>query len=108
MNTELTISQKDVENRIFTIRGMHVMLDSDLAVMYQTETKFINRAVKRNPDRFPENFMFQLSTDEWEMLRFQFGTSGSYGGRRYLPVIPKLVVEGIAKLNKGKVVEIYE
>jgi hypothetical protein len=97
MSTELTISQKDVENRIFTLRGMHVMLDSDLAVMYQTETKFINRAVKRNPDRFPENFMFQLSTDEWERLRFQFGTSGSYGGRRYLPFV--FTEQGVAMLS---------
>jgi hypothetical protein len=64
----------DIKSRIFTIRGMQVMLDSDLAEFYQTETKYINRAVKRNPDRFPEGFIFQLTKTEMESLRFQFGT----------------------------------
>jgi hypothetical protein len=68
------IPQGHIENKIFTIRGVQVMLDSDLAVLYQTETKFINRAVKRNPLRFPEVFAFQIDDEEWNYLRFQIGT----------------------------------
>ena len=61
------------------------MLDSDLAVMYGVETKVFNQAVKRNLDRFPENFRFQLTEDEVKNLRSQFVTSSAHGGRRYLP-----------------------
>lgn len=68
------ISLDKIQNRIFTTIGVQVMLDSDLASLYQTETKFINRAVKRNPMRFPESFAFQLSKQEREGLRFQNGT----------------------------------
>ena len=68
MSKELTISQKQIENRIFTIRGMQVMIDRDLAEMYQVETKVLNQAVKRNIERFPETFRFQLSTDEKDEL----------------------------------------
>lgn len=74
MSNEIIINQKELESKIYTIRGVQVMLDSDLAEIYQTETKYLNRATKRNPDRFPENFAFQLSKDEWDSLRFQFGT----------------------------------
>ena len=83
MNTELVISQIQIENRIFTIRGVQVMLDSDLAEMYQAETKYINRAMKRNPDRFPQTFAFQLTAKEWENLRFQFGTSSEDDALRF-------------------------
>lgn len=69
----------EIENRIFTIRGFSVMLDSDLAKLYGVETKRINEAVKRNISRFPELFMFQLTYIEWENLRFQFGTSSNAG-----------------------------
>mgnify|MGYP000879291161 FL=1 len=55
------IKYENIESRIFTIRQVQVMLDSDLAILYQTETKFINRAVKRNPQRFPNEFMFQFT-----------------------------------------------
>lgn len=65
----------EIENRIFTIRGVQVMLDSHLAEMYQVETKVLNRAVKRNVERFPESFRLQLTTNEFEILRFQIGTS---------------------------------
>jgi phage regulator Rha-like protein len=70
------------------MRGQKVMLDSDLAEIYQVETKMLNRAVKRNLARFPEDFMFQLTPEEAEPLRFQFGTSNTRrGGRRYLPYV---------------------
>lgn len=64
------------------------MLDVDLALLYATETKFINRAVKRNSDRFPAHFCFQLTEIEWESLRFQIGTfEKDYGRRKYLPTV---------------------
>ena len=110
MGKELVVSQMHIENRIFTIRGVQVMLDSDLAEMYQTETKFINRAMKRNPDRFPETFAFQLTAEDLKNLRFQFGTSSEktalrfqsgtlnmHGGRRTLPYV--FTEQGIAMLS---------
>ena len=69
---EISISQ--IENKIYTIRGLQVMLDSDLAVMYQVELRVLNQAVKRNSERFPENFCFQLTDAEWQSLRSQFVT----------------------------------
>lgn len=63
-----------IASRIFDVRSTQVMLNSDLAELYETETKFINRAVKRNESRFPEAFMFQLTEEEWNRLRFQIGT----------------------------------
>jgi ORF6N domain len=64
------------------------MLDSDLAELYQVQTKNLNKAVKSNPDRFPEDFMFRVAPEEIESLRFQIGTSNtSRGGRRYLPYV---------------------
>lgn len=68
------INQQPIENKIFTVRNMQVMLDSDLAMLYGTETKFINRAVKRNPNRFPESFVLDLTETEWKSIRFQSGT----------------------------------
>lgn len=62
---------------IYEIRGERVMLDSDLAAIYGVETKALNRAVKRNTDRFPKDFMFQISPQEWKNLRYQIGTSSS-------------------------------
>jgi hypothetical protein len=69
----------EIENKIFTVRGLSVMLDSDLANLYQVETKKLNQAVKRNINRFPEWFMFQMTFTEWENLRFQIGTSSNEG-----------------------------
>lgn len=66
--------QEDIQHRIFTIRGMQVMLDSDLAKFYGIETKRINEQVKRNPDRFPEDFVFQLTKEEVEFTRSQNAT----------------------------------
>jgi hypothetical protein len=74
-----------VRERIFTIRGQKVILDHDLAAVYGVETKALNRAVKRNANRFPPDFIFQLTKDEDEALRCQIGTSNGRGGRRYLP-----------------------
>jgi hypothetical protein len=71
-----------IENRIYTIRGQQVMLDSDLAMIYGVETRVLNQAVKRNRDRFPEFFCFQLTKSEAEILKSQFViSSGVYGGR---------------------------
>ena len=65
----------NIKNLIYTIRGKQVMLDSDVAMLYHYETKNINKAMKRNIERFPEDFCFQLTEKEVENLRFQFGTS---------------------------------
>lgn len=74
-----------IEQCILLMRGQKVLLDSDLALLYQVETKSLTRAVKRNIGRFPDDFMFQLTDDEFADLRRQFGTSSSWGGRRYPP-----------------------
>jgi hypothetical protein len=88
MENKPTISTMEIRNLIYSIRGKQVMLDSDLASLYQVETKNLNKAVKRNIDRFPASFCFQLTEEEVENLRFQIGTSSlSYGGRRYLPYV---------------------
>jgi hypothetical protein len=73
-----------VSQRIFFIRGLKVMLDADLAELYAISTARLNEQVKRNKDRFPQDFMFQLNDDEFENLRSQIATS-SWGGRRILP-----------------------
>ena len=68
------VDQKEIENRIFTFRGLQVMLDSHLAELYQVETKVLNQAVKRNMKRFPPEFMFKLNEEEWDFLRSQIVT----------------------------------
>ena len=102
---------RSIQNRIYEIRGERVMIDSDLAALYGTETKFLNLAVKRNIKRFPEDFMFQLSSEEFEALRLQFatskmegdplryliGTSKKRGGRAYLPYV--FTEQGVAMLS---------
>lgn len=83
-------SSDNIRNLIYTIRGKKVMLDSDVAMLYQYTTKNINKAMKRNLDRFPEDFCFELTEREMSNLRFQNGTSNlenNYGGRRYLPYV---------------------
>jgi hypothetical protein len=97
MSDELTISQEYIESRIFSIRGLQIMLDSDLAEMYHTETKYITRAIKRNPNRFPIDFAFQLNDEEWKNLKFQVGTSSSHGGRRTPPFV--FTEQGVAMLS---------
>ncbi len=73
-----------IQQKIFEVRGYKIMLDFDLAELYGVETKVLNQAVKRNADRFPEDFMFKLSRAEWTNLRSQIVTS-SWGGIRYQP-----------------------
>jgi ORF6N domain len=90
---------EDIASRIFMIRGERVMIDSDLAGLYQVATKHLNFAVQRNARRFPEDFMFRLTTEEVEILRSQFVTSslGKHGGRRYLPYA--FTEQGVAMLS---------
>jgi ORF6N domain-containing protein len=85
-----------VERRIYLIRGQKVMLDADLAQMYQVATGNLNLAVRRNRDRFPRDFMFRLTTAEFENLRLQFASS-RWGGRRYLPLV--FTEHGVAMLS---------
>lgn len=94
-----TILQREIENRIYTVRGKQVMLDTDLANIYQVETKIFNQAVKRNTERFPETFCFQLTSDEWEFLRSQIVTLNAGRGqhRKYLPFV--FTEQGIAMLS---------
>ena len=85
---EKALIQTEIESRIFTVRGKQVMLDGDLAKLYGVETKVLNQAVKRNLDRFPESFRFQLSENELKILRSQIVTSSeTHGGKRYLPFV---------------------
>jgi phage regulator Rha-like protein len=103
---------KSIQNRIYEIRGERVMLDRDLAALYETETKALNLAVKRNIQRFPPDFMFQLTKEEYDAiklqvetlekgsnpLRFQIETSNSArGGDRYLPYV--FTEQGVAMLS---------
>jgi len=75
-----------IQNMIYVIRGHRVMFDSDLAKLYEIETGNLNRAAKRNIERFPKFFMFQLTEEEYNSLRCQIGISNKRkGGRRYLP-----------------------
>lgn len=90
-----------IQNIIYVIRGQRVMLDSDLARLYEVETKVLNQAVKRNIERFPEDFMFQLTKEEYEFLRSQFVTSKikieTRGGRQYFPYV--FTEQGVSMLS---------
>jgi hypothetical protein len=87
-----------VQGKILVIRGDQVMLDEDLAGLYGVETKALTRAVRRNKDRFPDDFMFQLSKEEFAALRRQSGTSNEgRGGRRYAPYA--FTEQGVAMLS---------
>jgi phage regulator Rha-like protein len=102
---------KSIQNRIYEIRGERVMIDRDLAALYETETKALNLAVKRNIKRFPKDFMFRLTHEESESLRFQIETSEKSshplrlqnetskgrGGTRYLPYA--FTEQGVAMLS---------
>ena len=94
----LIIQSEFIERRIFIIRGRKVMIDDDLAELYQIPTKRLNQAVKRNSSRFPEDFMFQLTREESQNLRSQFVTSSlNYGGHRYLSYA--FTEQGVAMLS---------
>ena len=87
-----------IQDLIYTVRGQKVMLDSDLAQLYGVLTKNLNKAVKRNIERFPQDFMFQLTKEEFQNLRFQNGTSKStHGGRRFMPYV--FTEQGVAMLS---------
>jgi len=84
------VVSENIETKILTIRGQKVMLDADLAELYGVETKRLNEQVRRNIERFPEDFMFQLTSEELADLRYQISTSNNpigRGGRRYLPYV---------------------
>jgi len=95
-NGRLPVPVELIQRRIYILRGEKVMLDADLAELYRVPTKSLNLAVRRNPDRFPPDFMFQLSQEEFDNLRFQFETS-SWGGRRYPPLA--FTEHGVAMLS---------
>jgi hypothetical protein len=100
MSNNAMMSQQKIESLIYTIRNKQVMLDNDLAKIYQVETKVFNQAIKRNTDRFPKNFCFQLTQEEFDHinLRSQIVTSSSvHGGRRYLPYV--FTEQGVAMLS---------
>ncbi len=125
---ESLIPLETIEQKIYVIRGERVMLDSDLAAIYGVETKMFTRAVRRNIDRFPDDFMFQLTNEEFESLKFQSGISNnlrrqigasseeglmlqfatsnrSHGGRRYLPYVftehSALMAANVLKSNQA-------
>lgn len=92
----LIIPNEVISSKIYLIRNQKVMLDRDLAELYQVKTKVLKQAVRRNSNRFPEDFMFELTKQELENLRSQFVTS-SWGGNRYLPMV--FTEQGIAMLS---------
>ncbi len=89
--------QEKITKSIVRIRNQRVLLDVDLASLYGVETKALKRAVRRNIDRFPEDFMFELSKEEWSNLRRQFGTSSEWGGTRFPPFV--FTEQGVAMLS---------
>ena len=98
--TQSELAIEDIKNLIYTIRGKQVMIDSDVANIYHCETKYVNRVVKRNIERFPEEFCFQLNEEEFEVLRCQFVTLNQNGRgqhRKYLPYV--FTEQGIAMLS---------
>jgi len=111
MNELIILENQTIQSRIYTIRGLQVMIDEDLAILYGVETKAFNQAVKRNIERFPERFRFQLTEKEYENLRSQFVTSSldetlrsqimtlekRHGGRRYSPYV--FTEQGVSMLS---------
>ena len=100
--SDIEISEVTIKNLIYVVRGQQVMMDSDLAMLYQVETRVLNQAVKRNIARFPEKFRFQLSGTEYDDLKSQFVISSeedenTHGGRRKLPYV--FTEQGIAMLS---------
>lgn len=94
----MEVQLDQIKNMIFVIRGQRVMLDSDLAKLYGVETKRLNEQVRRNLDRFPDDFMFQLSKEEYEILKSQFATSSlEWGGKRKQPLV--FTENGVAMLS---------
>ena len=96
MSKEITIPDEIITSKIYLIREQKVMVDSDLAELYQVQTKLLKRQVRRNKERFPDDFMFELTKDEFDNLRSQFGTS-RWGGSRYIPMV--FTEQGVAMLS---------
>jgi len=96
MGKEITIPDEIITSKIYLIREQKVMVDSDLSELYQVQTKLLKRQVRRNIERFPEDFMFELTKEESDNLRSQFGTS-SWGGSRYTPMV--FTEQGVAMLS---------
>ncbi len=92
----IIIPDEIILNNIYLIRGQKVMLDFDLAKLYQVETKQLKRSVNRNTDRFPGDFIFRLNKEEFDILRCRIGTS-SWGGTRYMPMA--FTEQGVAMLS---------
>ena len=86
-----------IRSKIMSLRGEYVLIDQDLAELYEVETRILVRNVKRNPDRFPPDFMFQLTNTEYEELKSHMGVSTSWGGRRYPPYA--FTEHGVAMLS---------
>lgn len=95
--TDIVVRAEDVRPAIVAVRGRNVMLDSDLARLYEVQTRALVRAMKRNQERFPDDFAFQLTRAEWDDLMCQIGTSSSHGGRRKLPYV--FTEQGVAMLS---------
>lgn len=99
-NNLVIVDNIEIQNMIYNIKDKQVMIDSDLAMLYQVETKYLNRQRSRNADRFPEDFCFQLTKEEYEFLRCQNVTSkkeSGSGGRRYMPYV--FTEQGVAMLS---------
>jgi hypothetical protein len=96
---EIMVNEENIKAKIYTVRGLQVMLDSDLAELYGVETKVFNQAVKRNEKRFPNDFRFRLTQTEYQNLRSQIVTSSfiSHGGARYLPYV--FTEQGVSMLS---------
>jgi len=91
------VPMERIVGSILLVRGQKVLLDADLAQLYGVRTTILLRAVRRNPERFPEDFMFELDEDEFANLRIQIGSSRSWGGRRYRPYV--FTEQGVAMLS---------
>jgi len=96
-STTISVPQEVIENKIVLVRGKKVMLDRDLATLYKVETGQLKRAVRRNIDRFPEDFMFELTKKEFKNWRCQFGTSNDKMGLRYVSMV--FTEQGVAMLS---------
>lgn len=97
MSAELSITEEFIVSKIILIRNQKVMIDSDLAVLYGVENKQLKRQVRRNIERFPEDFMFELTSIEYEILRSQFGTLKQGEHSKYLPMA--FTEQGVAMLS---------
>lgn len=97
MNELFPLAGDQIRSAIVSLRGQHVLLDADLAALYGVPTKVLNQGVVRNKERFPVDFMFQLTAVEWENLKSQIVTSSGWGGRRNLPYA--FTEQGVAMLS---------